>query len=129
MLKCVATIVIHWLASLFDTDAEALPADSGMYGPNWNPSNRKPKRNRASLVAGLQPGVTEVAFHLGGCSQPQFTLLCKALEVQGPLVHSLNVEHTEVTGIVKSSIGSLMRAVARCSGLRELRWVFESNLS
>ncbi len=55
---------------------------------------RKRSKNRASLVAGLQPGATEVSFHLDGCSKQEFTLLCKALEVQGPLVRSVTIKDT-----------------------------------
>ena len=83
----------------FLAEVEALPPDSGTYDA-WSYELRaweknKPKHNRASLVAGLQPGVTEASFHLGGCSKQEFTLLCKALQVQGPLVRSVAVEHSE----------------------------------
>ncbi len=78
-----------------------------------------PSRNLAVLLAGLQPGVTEVSFLLKYCSQAELTLLIKALGLQGARVRSVFIESAK-EGILNASMASLARALACCTGLQSL---------
>ncbi len=82
---------------------------------------RVPVRNLATLLAGLQPGVTEVSFCLTYFSQAELTLLIKALEVQGARVRSVTIDSAKEEGILNASMASLVRALACCTGLQGLR--------
>ncbi len=77
--------------------------------------------NRDSLVAGLQEGATDVSFQLKGCTDAEFTVLCKAMAVQGPAVRRVVSE--EDSFHAERHIDSFVAALASCSHLVELRWV------
>ncbi len=77
--------------------------------------------NRRALLAGLQPGVTEVSFELRCCSQAELTLLIKALGLQGARVCRVTIKSVEEEGILNASMASLARALACCTGLQRLR--------
>jgi hypothetical protein len=71
----------HCSGFLCSADVEALPTEG---------------KNKASLLAGLQRPATadvgSVSFRLAGdFSMSEFTLLCKAIEVQGPVVRLVHV--------------------------------------
>jgi hypothetical protein len=68
-------------------------------------------------VAGLQPDCKEVNFRLEEASKPEFTLLCKAMEVQGPLVRAVHILNSYEAWAVKPFMAGL-----RCrTGLQVLR--------
>ncbi len=87
-------------------DAEALPRH-----------NTIRRDNKASLVAGLQPESVEVTFDVKEASKPEFTLLCKAMEVQGPLVRAVRILNSDEAWAVTPFMASLRC----CTGLRELK--------
>ncbi len=67
-------------------------------------------------MAGLQPDCMEVSFRLDSPSKPEFTLLCKAMEVQGPMVRTVHVFSRSVASALKP----FMTSLRCCNGLREL---------
>ncbi len=79
--------------------------------------------NRDSLVAGLQEGATDVSFQLKGCNDAEFTVLCKAMAVQGPAVRRVVNESPPGSFYADRHIDAFVTALASCSHLVELRWV------
>ena len=92
-------------------DAEALPRH-----------NTIRRDNRGSLVAGLQSDCMEVTFRLGEASKPEFTLLCKAMEVQGPIVRAVHTLNSyEAWAYEAWALKPFMASLRYCTGLRELK--------
>jgi hypothetical protein len=73
--------------------------------------------SEASLVAGLQPDCMEVTFRLNSASKAEFTLLCKAMEVQGQMVRAVRILNSDEAWAVTPFMASLRC----CTGLRELK--------
>ncbi len=67
-------------------------------------------------MAGLQSDSEEVTFLLGLASRPEFTLLCKAMEVQGQIIRAVDVTFSEEAWTVKPFAAGLRC----CTGLRNL---------